>query len=354
MSSNHFSYFRVKNFKRFKDLEVKDIGQFNLVLGDNNVGKTSLLEALLWEPSEEISNSFSSRKRSQFIDSLIRVFDFRKSGNILDNFNDYLRNKSLGDESSTVFEDGNDFFEEFLFGEKSTIWFTYKSSNEETKGSYHLVETISGNSPLPFPSSEYIVLSEIQKTVPFIPFSASYDDEITEFYISNIQGNKKIKSKFVNSLSLLFPEIEDLEPSIIGDHKTLLINRTISDFSIPISYFGEGTIKTAKILSYLIKFSGKKLMIDEIDTGIHYSRMKDYWKVILQSAKENDVQVFATTHNKECIQYFVEAVEELGQEYKDNARAINLIEHQKTKEVSSVTFPFSELEHGVFTGNELR
>lgn len=29
MSNNHFSYFQVKIFKRFKDLEVKDIGQNN-------------------------------------------------------------------------------------------------------------------------------------------------------------------------------------------------------------------------------------------------------------------------------------------------------------------------------------
>jgi len=38
--------FNVKNFKRFKFFEVKDIGQFNLIVGDNNVGKTSFLEAL--------------------------------------------------------------------------------------------------------------------------------------------------------------------------------------------------------------------------------------------------------------------------------------------------------------------
>lgn len=41
----HHNYLRARNFKRFKDLEVKDMGLFNLTVGDNNVWKTSLLEA---------------------------------------------------------------------------------------------------------------------------------------------------------------------------------------------------------------------------------------------------------------------------------------------------------------------
>ena len=49
MDTKHLSYFKVENFKRFDSLEVKDIGQFNLIVGDNNVGKTTLLEALLFD-----------------------------------------------------------------------------------------------------------------------------------------------------------------------------------------------------------------------------------------------------------------------------------------------------------------
>ena len=49
MENNHFSYFKIENFKKFDSLEVSDIGQFNLIVGDNNVGKTCLLEALLFD-----------------------------------------------------------------------------------------------------------------------------------------------------------------------------------------------------------------------------------------------------------------------------------------------------------------
>ena len=46
MSKEHLTYFKVENFKRCDSLELTDIGQFNLIVGDNNVGKTSLLESL--------------------------------------------------------------------------------------------------------------------------------------------------------------------------------------------------------------------------------------------------------------------------------------------------------------------
>ncbi|MBK7936356.1 MAG: AAA family ATPase [Lewinellaceae bacterium] len=49
MSKEHLTYFKVENFKRFDSLELTDIGQFNLIVGDNNVGKTSVLEALLFD-----------------------------------------------------------------------------------------------------------------------------------------------------------------------------------------------------------------------------------------------------------------------------------------------------------------
>jgi len=37
----------IKNFRLFKELTIDRLGQVNLIVGQNNSGKTSLLEALL-------------------------------------------------------------------------------------------------------------------------------------------------------------------------------------------------------------------------------------------------------------------------------------------------------------------
>ncbi|KHD09044.1 hypothetical protein PN36_23580 [Candidatus Thiomargarita nelsonii] len=37
----------IKNYKLFKELRIDSLAQVNLIIGKNNVGKTSLLEALM-------------------------------------------------------------------------------------------------------------------------------------------------------------------------------------------------------------------------------------------------------------------------------------------------------------------
>ena len=38
---------KIRNFKQFEDIRIKFSDQFNLIVGDNGVGKTSVLEAIL-------------------------------------------------------------------------------------------------------------------------------------------------------------------------------------------------------------------------------------------------------------------------------------------------------------------
>ena len=71
METKHLSYFKVENFKRFDNLEVKDIGQFNFIVGDNNVGKTSLLEALLFD-DEDYNQFLSSLAYSLFVKGILQ------------------------------------------------------------------------------------------------------------------------------------------------------------------------------------------------------------------------------------------------------------------------------------------
>ena len=82
MEAKHLSYFKVENFKRFDSLEVNDIGQFNLIVGDNNVGKTSLLEALLFDDDnynqyvKNIGHALLYNRRITIPEDIINYLDF--------------------------------------------------------------------------------------------------------------------------------------------------------------------------------------------------------------------------------------------------------------------------------------
>lgn len=49
------------------------------------------------------------------------------------------------------------------------------------------------------------------------------------------------------------------------------------------------------------------LVIDEAENGIHHRLQQDYWRMILQTAAANNVQVLATTHSWDCVGGFARA-----------------------------------------------
>ena len=51
----------------------------------------------------------------------------------------------------------------------------------------------------------------------------------------------------------------------------------------------------------LVYADGGVILIDEIDTGLHYSVMGDLWRLVVETAKQRDIQVFATTHSQDCV-----------------------------------------------------
>ena len=50
----HLTSVKIENFKLFDTLEVNDIGGINLIVGDNNVGKTTFLESLVFDETNSL------------------------------------------------------------------------------------------------------------------------------------------------------------------------------------------------------------------------------------------------------------------------------------------------------------
>lgn len=70
---------------------------------------------------------------------------------------------------------------------------------------------------------------------------------------------------------------------------------------IPIGTLGDGMWRMLALAVALAHSKGGLLLVDEIDTGLHYTVMANMWRLIFGAAKELDVQVFATTHSSDCI-----------------------------------------------------
>ena len=91
---------------------------------------------------------------------------------------------------------------------------------------------------------------------------------------------------------------------------------------IPLAVLGDGAVRMFEIavaMEYAASYANALaegtlppnvfpvLLIDEVESGIHYTLHADLWRFILRTAGERGVQVFATTHSWDCIQGFQEA-----------------------------------------------
>ena len=130
---------------------------------------------------------------------------------------------------------------------------------------------------------------------------------------SNIQ-TKGIQHKFLEYLRLLDDNIAWMEPQLITDELLLRVNLTNPEYSVISSELGEGINRYIEILASLLSNSGGVVFIDEIENGIHYSKLKDIWKAIIEIVKKENIQLFVTTHDKDTIEALNQASEEMKYE----------------------------------------
>jgi predicted ATPase len=71
-------------------------------------------------------------------------------------------------------------------------------------------------------------------------------------------------------------------------------------YRVPIGSAGDGMWRMLGLALALSNAKGGVLLVDEIDTGLHYSVMENMWRMIGERAVALDVQVFATTHSRDC------------------------------------------------------
>ena len=98
---------------------------------------------------------------------------------------------------------------------------------------------------------------------------------------------------------------------------------------VPLRSLGDGALRLFGVALALANSRDGFLLIDEAENGIHYSVQRDYWRMVLQAARKNNVQVFATTHSWDCIAAFARAASE-----DENAEGV-LVRLDKNRRLSA-------------------
>lgn len=257
---------RLKNFKGIAELNVP-INQFTVIVGKNNIGKTSILEAMYMLRNQSINNTREmlwSRGISNIFYYL--PYYYRNNSYILDDYGE-LHIKSSK--------------ENVYVGENEVKTFLKIDIND-------FVSDVAENSKYTFNSKEIFIADYINKSLEL------------SIYLRPILQTDKI---FIDSLLSRFYNYKEFRVNSI-DRQIFIDNG--SDL-IPLSMYGTGLHRALLMLLAVIHSKNSVLYIDEIETGLHTEIMPEYFEGLFYLAKKYNVSLMIATHSDDIIKSFAKS-----------------------------------------------
>lgn len=362
-----FTSLKIHNFRCFKSFELQQLGRINLLVGANNSGKTSILEAIQLlssrgdlNPLQELmilrGEYFSSESESSRLRSLPEL-----------DISHLFYGHEIEPSTEFFIEGTNDNAQEKLILSISESE-DYQENVKEQLSLFDDNNTELGRLDL---CLHWTGIKEKKVKFPLSTAGGLSMDYIRRLRMS---GKAALKTQFVTPFSLnirqltsLFDEIvltpeeslvlsalQIIEPKIeriasVGPDKYGGISRSSrererggfvvkvsdKDQPIPVGNMGDGIWRILAIALAIVSCQGGVLLVDEIDSGLHYTVMSDMWKLIWKTATRLNVQVFATTHNSDCWSSLADVIkqENLTPENGGNGITIHRIERDKNQSV---------------------
>ena len=304
---------KIENFRCFPSFEMGQLGRLNLIVGTNNSGKTSILEAV------------------QLLFNSSFTFDFEILGEIITGRSEYVINDEYQDRNLVVRHlfynhqisidskftiSGRSFGgnqAELIVSIKNIKTFTTTTDQESLFLCVkHLIDSMAVETPFKLSSEGMLSLKILQSATNNLNHSKSN----IQFVNSSSLTTEKALNLFedtvltpeedlvIQALQIIEPRIKRIAPLIgkngyKGTHGSFIV-QTSENQRIPIGSMGDGMWRMLGLALAIVNAKDGVLLVDEIDTGLHFTVMSDMWKMIWETAKRLNVQVFATTHSNDC------------------------------------------------------
>ncbi len=124
-----------------------------------------------------------------------------------------------------------------------------------------------------------------------------WDRVLTEDRESEVVDSMKLLASDLKSVSFLTSNASRTR----SDRAGVLLGFQGGGRRVPLGSYGDGMRRLLALSLALRQTANGVLLVDEIDTGLHWTVMEDIWRLVVDTARASSVQVFATTHSYDCI-----------------------------------------------------
>jgi len=305
-------------FRCFREIRVEPLTRVNLFVGENNAGKTSLLEAVELVAVGGIEGLVRSavRRGEQILTRSENGTEFKD--HLVDPSHLFFgHDLRLGTSFKVEGQGEADRWVKCTIELASTLETTIRSLAFES----HLTDQQNTRqrltiSPLGgvLPPPQY--LPDPSPPVNFLTAEAADLSHLGHLWDDLVLTPGE--SEVISALKIIEPGIEKL--AFLGENRGIIVKLKSSEERLPLGNLGGGLRHLLALVLNLLSARGGFLLVDEIDTGLHYSVMLDMWRLLVETAKRLDVQVFATTHGLDCVR----ALARLRNRYPETAAEVTV------------------------------
>ena len=326
----------LQGYRGFESFRLADLKRVNLLVGRNNCGKTSILEAIHFLVSRGDPFVLARPAHRRGETGLPEVAEPPGSypPDLLPDVSHLFFGRRIGPGASLRISSREDFgtlLVEFLSlldvddemddrGTGNVPQTSLFDDDSDPEPAFGL--RISGNIPdrvpiLPVTDSGLLLWSRSTRSrrsrssgasgappVGFLTQDSLQSGSMREFWDKVLAEGRE--PEVIAAMKLLEGDLDSIHfltgRAYRGDSGGILAGFGGNRRRVPLGSLGDGVRRLLALSLSLVRTGNGFLLIDEIDTGLHYSVMEDMWKLVVATALESNVQVVATTHSYDCIQ----------------------------------------------------
>ena len=332
----------IRNFRLFDELEIPKLGQVNLVVGKNNSGKSSVLEALMILASQgnpiTLATLLGQHDENLRFDNPLADSNI---GNIESSFRHFFPKRIFPETDDLGIFIGTNDKDTFVQIEHRLFQEAFEEVQDEGGDLIRRIRRlpINRNSQALFSentqSSQALYITTKQRSfwldldeselsrrrhrigsgeLGVIPCIYVPTDFVTPEQLASMWDKAALteaEEYLIRALQIIEADVRGLAfvskegaPFSRESKRVAIVKLKDYPSPVPLAGMGDGMTRLLQIILSLFSAKGGLLLLDEFANGLHYSVQQKAWELVMHLAKELDVQVFATTHSNDCIEAF--------------------------------------------------
>ena len=302
----------ILQYRSLSNVSFEEMNSINIFTGSNNSGKTSVLEAIcLTRNPLRLSSWFNIAYNARLggkstYTELLRMFPIEGKKIISLSFNSESTMHSIKAEAeempSSIPRD------ELMRLNGYIATGAQKPENKEMISMKYLaIETcfdgeISRNGV--YEQQQRIIDGIVRQQEENKAFFISQNERVGGYFdiLQDLLTDNHYRNMLIEILRQFDKEVEGI--SMIENE--VFVHSGNHRKAIPLGVYGSGIKKAIFILAVILQNRDGCVLIDEFETGMHEEVLKRIYGLIFETAREQKVQLFMTTHNTEAIKRLLE------------------------------------------------